>query len=62
MWTVVDIMNEFAVSRATVYNWMAKGLPYSKLGRSTRYEPKAVRTWVSSKIETRVNEQEVKEL
>lgn len=47
--TVKEITEYLKVSRATVYNLMKnKGLPYKKIGGSTRFDVVEVIAWLES--------------
>ena len=46
MITVKDVMAIYKVSRATVQQWMKKGLPYSKVGRLVRFDHAEVDAWI----------------
>lgn len=47
MLTVKDLIEKYKISQATVYNWMAKGMPYHKIGgKLTRFDAGEVDTWV----------------
>jgi excisionase family DNA binding protein len=47
MLTVKDLVEKYQISQATVYNWMAKGMPFHKIGgKLTRFDAKEVDNWV----------------
>jgi excisionase family DNA binding protein len=48
MLTVKDVMEQYKVSQATVYNWMNRGMPFHKLGKLTRFEPAEVDKWLKN--------------
>lgn len=44
--TVEDLMKRFKVTRATIYNWIRKGLPSAKIEGTRRFKPDEVNKWV----------------
>lgn len=47
MLTVNDLIKKYSVSKATIYNWIKRGMPYQKVGgKLTRFDEKEVDSWV----------------
>jgi len=40
-----DVLDFAGISRGTLYNYIAQGLPYIKVGRSLRFDPESVQQW-----------------
>lgn len=40
-----DVIEEFKVSRSTLYKWRKKGLPITKIGRRVYYNIDALINW-----------------
>ncbi len=49
VWTMEDVRSYFKVSRTTIYEWMAEGLPSVKIGGSLRFDKSDVVRWWQSK-------------
>lgn len=49
MFNIKDVMNEYRVSKRTVYNWIEQGMPYLKVGKLVRFEPDKVKEWFISR-------------
>ena len=49
LWTVEDVSTYLGVPVKTLYQWKwrGEGPPVRKVGRHLRYEPAAVKRWVS---------------
>jgi excisionase family DNA binding protein len=48
--TIQGVAAMLCVSRPTVYTLMAReGLPYLKIGKSLRFSPSSVRTWLAER-------------
>lgn len=50
--TARDVANHFGVSRATVYNLMARGLPSVKVGAARRFRLAEVDDWLAAQQAT----------
>lgn len=50
--TARDVANHFGVSRATVYNLMARGLPSVKVGAARRFRLSEVDDWLAAQQPT----------
>lgn len=50
LWTVDDVSAFLRVPTATIYQWRhhREGPPAFKVGRHLRYDPAAVRAWLST--------------
>ncbi len=46
--TMNDLMKRFKVTRATLYNWIKKGLPSIKVGGVRRFRESEVNDWVNN--------------
>ena len=46
LWKVSDIARRLGICRRTVNNMMTRGLPFLKLGRSVRFIPASVESWL----------------
>jgi len=40
--TIKELTEHLQVSKVTIYNYMKQGMPYKKIGKSTRFELKEV--------------------
>lgn len=45
--TTDELCDKFKVTRRTIERWRTQGLPFSQLGRSVRFDEKAVKEWVA---------------
>ena len=46
--TVKDVMAEYSIGIATVYNWFNRGLPKVKIGRMTRIKRSELEEFIAS--------------
>lgn len=52
--TLQELSQVLKVSRTSIYRWMDRdSLPYLKLGRCLRFDPKCIETWLARKSRRR---------
>ena len=44
--TMKELLEQLKLSRATIDAWRKEGLPYTKMGRSLRFDEDAVMDWI----------------
>jgi len=52
LWTIHDVSKYLGVPVGTLYQWRhrGRGPPAVRLGKHLRYQPAAVRTWVTEQV------------
>ncbi|WP_345503070.1 helix-turn-helix transcriptional regulator [Pedococcus ginsenosidimutans] len=52
LWTIHDVSKYLGVPVGTLYQWRHRGMgpPAVRLGKHLRYQPAAVRTWVTEQV------------
>ena len=52
LWTIHDLSAYLGVPVGTLYQWRHRGMgpPAVRLGKHLRYQPAAVRTWVTEQV------------